>query len=129
MAEVDDTVLVAANFRQFEAKQAQNFCSWAKLNIRRRDIELELTTAHHLGGLLPPGVGCQDLIVLIVWLIALTWGRLSVCHNVRARRVAGAAAFCNLAGSFLLIASPVASQFPGPTPKHNRRLAVPARIA
>ena len=64
MAEVDD--IVAANFRQFEANQAQNFCSWAKVNIRRRDIELELTTAHHLGGLLPPGVGCQDLIVLIV---------------------------------------------------------------
>ena len=53
MAEVDD--IVAANFRQFEENQAQNFCSWAKVNIRRRDIELELTTAHHLGGLLPPG--------------------------------------------------------------------------
>ena len=49
-------MLIAANFRQFEENhQAQKFSSRAKLNIRRRYIELELTTAHHLGGLLPPG--------------------------------------------------------------------------
>ena len=36
------------------SRKLENFCSWAKVNIRRRDIELELTTAHHLGG--PPAL-------------------------------------------------------------------------
>lgn len=67
VTEVDD--VLAAEFRKFEENQARNFCSWAKLNIRRRDTELEPTTAHHLGGLLPPGVGCQDFIVLIYLLL------------------------------------------------------------
>lgn len=60
---------VSGEFRQFEENKPQNVCSWAKLNIRRRDSELELTTAHHLDGLLPPGVGCQDFIVLIAALL------------------------------------------------------------
>ena len=50
MAEVDD-VRASVNFATFEENKAQNYCSRTNLSARRRDAEVEVTVAHHLGGL------------------------------------------------------------------------------
>ena len=41
----------SVNFATFEESKAPNYCSRTNLSARRRDAEVELTVAHHLGGL------------------------------------------------------------------------------